>query len=524
MNKRPNFLFFITDQQRSDWLGCAGHPVVKTPNIDAIAAQGTRFTNFNVAMPVCMPNRASLMTGRYPTVHGLRYNGCALSRRANTFVDVLGQSGYATATIGKSHLQPFTDAMPAGRTPFQSGPIAEAWKPEPEDQTLEEPQRYRDEGRTAFSDNYYGYQHVDMVTSHGDRAGGHYFQWFRQQASKTGKDWTWYHDPENELPHNYSAYQSYRTPIPEALYPTFYIRDRAQEFIADRADQEKPFFAFVSFPDPHHPFNPPGHYWDMYQPDQFDVPIRFSDHKHPVPPLQFQHEMKERGERPAVKQAPFMDDEQAIRETMALTAGMITMVDDAIGGIVDTLKATGQFDNTVICFNSDHGDYLGDSNLLLKGAWQRDSISRVPFIWSDPDDRRARESDALSSTIDISSTVLDRCGIDPYFGMQGISLMPAIDGKPIDRESLLIEFNDSGVRMGFEKSARVRTIRTRNWRLTHYGDADWGELYDLTNDPDQLDNLWDDAAHAETRARLTQQLVDHMIEQMDESPLSNRLA
>jgi len=96
---RPNFIFFITDQHRADWLGCSGHPIVKTPNIDSIAANGTRFDNFHVASPVCMPNRASLLTGRYPSQHGLRYNGCKLPQNANTFVDVLGASGYKTAAI-----------------------------------------------------------------------------------------------------------------------------------------------------------------------------------------------------------------------------------------------------------------------------------------------------------------------------------------------------------------------------------------------------------------------------------------
>ena len=104
MTSKPNFLYIMVDQQRADWLGCCGHPVVKTPNIDAIAAEGTRFDEFHVATPVCMPNRASFMTGRMPSVHGLRSNGCLLSERANTFVDVLKAGGYATATIGKSHV------------------------------------------------------------------------------------------------------------------------------------------------------------------------------------------------------------------------------------------------------------------------------------------------------------------------------------------------------------------------------------------------------------------------------------
>ena len=99
MTKKPNFLFIMTDQHRADWLGCAGHPVLKTPNIDAIAATGTRFEKFHATSPVCMPNRASFMTGRYPSTHGLRSNGCTLSLRANTFVDVLAAAVVAVVVV-----------------------------------------------------------------------------------------------------------------------------------------------------------------------------------------------------------------------------------------------------------------------------------------------------------------------------------------------------------------------------------------------------------------------------------------
>src|SRR5690348_16910993 len=104
----PNFLLFITDQHRFDYLGCSGHPVLKTPHIDSIAARGTFFERFYVATPVCMPNRATLMTGRMPSVHGVRSNGSPLSLLSNTFVDALRAAGYATALVGKSHLQNFT--------------------------------------------------------------------------------------------------------------------------------------------------------------------------------------------------------------------------------------------------------------------------------------------------------------------------------------------------------------------------------------------------------------------------------
>src|SRR4029077_9026756 len=107
--RRPNFLLFITDQHRVDYLGCYGHPVLRTPHIDSIAARGTRFEKFYVATPVCMPNRSTLMTGRMPSVHGVRSNGTPLPLRSNTFVEMLRAGGYATALVGKSHLQNFGD-------------------------------------------------------------------------------------------------------------------------------------------------------------------------------------------------------------------------------------------------------------------------------------------------------------------------------------------------------------------------------------------------------------------------------
>ena len=130
MSDRPNILYFMTDQHRADWLGCAGHPIVKTPNIDRLANRGTRFTNFYVNSPICMPNRAAVMTGRYPSVNGARHNGLPLPQSANTFVDVLRLEGYDTASIGKSHHQPFTD-RPMVRTdehPSVNANIPEAKK------------------------------------------------------------------------------------------------------------------------------------------------------------------------------------------------------------------------------------------------------------------------------------------------------------------------------------------------------------------------------------------------------------
>jgi len=525
MREKPNFLYLMVDQHRADWLGCYGHPVVKTPNIDALAAKGTRFNEFHVATPVCMPNRASFMTGRMPSLHGLRYNGCNLSTRANTFVDILKASGYATASIGKSHLQPMTSMEARHPDTGLSGPIAEAWMANNENHGLEQPNCYAQNDYFDFPTPYYGFDHVDMVTAHGDKAGGHYKQWFKDRYP----NWQALHDPANQLPHNYTCPQAYRTPIPEDGYPTAYICDRAKDYLTSRIGgarigNPQPFFAFVSFPDPHHPFNPPGKYWDMYDPNEFELATRFEDHMNPPPPLLDARRYFEESGGQQTPQHAFMANDREVQEAMALTAGMITMIDDMVGQIIQTLKDNGQYENTVIIFNADHGDYLGDFNLLLKGPWALRSINRVPMIWLDPDSTEERVTSALASTIDISTTILDRAGVDPYFGMQGRSFLSCIDGADEHRESLLVEFNDGFARNGFKKSARVRSIVKKDWQLSVYKDQDWGELYDLKNDPRQTHNLWTSAAHAATKATLFEELTQLLIGQMDESPQSSRLA
>ncbi|MDE2912299.1 MAG: sulfatase-like hydrolase/transferase [Paracoccaceae bacterium] len=517
MAERPNVLMIICDQLRADWLGYAGHPHVRTPNIDTLAARGTRFTNGFVATPVCMPNRASIMTGRMPSVHGLRYNGCTLPARVNTFVDVLRSGGYGTALIGKSHLEPFTGIRRVYDDGDEPVPIPEAWHDDDRDPTNEEPDRFEAEDDYRYPVPYYGFDHVDMVTDHGDRANGHYRQWFR----RTVPNWRELFDPANELPHSYTCPQAYRTPIPANLYPTAYVADRASRYLEQAAGpgSGQPFFAFVSFPDPHHPFNPPGRYWDMYEPDAFEIPIRSGDHVSPPPPLSWCLRARDAGEEPSTPQSARAESDRHIREAMALSAGMITMIDDAVGQILATLRSTGLAEDTVVLFTSDHGDYLGDSHLLLKGAWSRDSINRIPLVWVDPDASGPEVRDDLVSSIDIAPTILHRVGIRPYHGMQGRSWMDSDS-----RDALLIEFNDPTARMGFSTPARVRTVRTRHHSLALYGDQDWGELFDDESDPNHLNNLWDSAGHAKVKTTLLEQLGHLLTAQMDESPRALRQA
>jgi len=523
MSQRTNFVLIVSDQQRADWLGCMGHKVVRTPNIDQLAQRGVKFTEFHTASPVCMPNRASIFTGRYPSVHGLRYNGCALSHRANTFVELLAAEGYNTAAIGKSHLQPFTSNMaPRAKVVAEefNPKIPEAWKESYEPYQEEEPSRYESESLYNIQLPYYGFNYVDMVTNHGTECGRHYLQWLRTQT----ENWQTYTDPSIQFEHDYTCPQACRTTMPEELYPTRYIEEQSVKWIAQQQGKDEPFFLFISFPDPHHPFNPPGKYWDSYKPEQFDLELRADQVKNMPAPLAFAIDQLNQGKYPQTPQEAFAATDQEVREAMALTAGMIEMIDDAVGSITNALEQAGLDQNTVVIYTSDHGDYLGDANLLLKGPWMRRSTHRVPFIWADPAETEAGAStDLLGSSIDIAPTILARAGIKPYHGIQGRDLLDDYAGA-ISRDYLLIEHNDNLPRMGLHQASRSRTLYSTRWRITLYPGENWGELYDFESDPREARNLWFDPEYAQIKAMMLERLALEITNSMDESPVAIRRA
>ncbi len=514
MTEPVNFLFFITDQHRADYLGCYGHPALKTPHIDSIAEGGTRFERFHVANPVCMPNRAALMTGRMSSINGVRHNGVPLPTHANTFVDVLRASGYRTALIGKSHLQNFT-GIPAylGPNPAGEGPLANALRDDgPHD--LESPQFWSQFRGAGFPTPYYGFHHVELVTGHGDAPGGHYREWLREQAPEAEA----LVGAANQLAHDYHCPQAVRTALPEEWYSTSYIRDRALNYLERAAGVEQPFFAFVSFPDPHHPFNPPGRYWGLYDPGDMALPTSFHAHRNPPPHLRWAREQFEAGRAVTHSQNAFMVNEQEAREAMALTCGMIAMIDDAVGEILAQLVRTGLARNTVLIFNADHGDFMGDHGLLLKGPMHFQGLVRIPLLWKDPQRKSVPVSRHLTGTVDLARTILTRAGATPYTGMQGIDLAAALNGEGRGREAILIEDDGNRPYLGFATPPRLRTLITATHRLSVYLDEEWGELYDLEHDPHELENLWDDPAAVNVRRDLTHALAHDLMRVAERGP------
>lgn len=530
-HKQPNFVLFITDQHRADYLGCYGHPVLHTPHIDAIAGRGTAFDRFYVASPVCMPNRASLMTGRMPSVHGVRSNGIPLSKRAVTFVDLLRDAGYRTALVGKSHLQNFTGNPPLGKPcvpeGYRSPPasLAQAIRDDlaGPDYDQEQPEYWRREDAHIVTP-FYGFDHVELVRGHGDTVSGDYTRWLLEREPNAPQ----LLGPENGLPHDYVCPQAHRTRIPAELYSTAYIAERAAAYLDRHAGEgdDQPFFLMVSFPDPHHPFNPPGKYWYMYRPEQFAIPEAFTRNDWTPPPhVQEVLDARVRGAANLKGMRSIGATPREAQEAQALTCGMIAFIDDAIGRVLRNLAVCGRADNTVAIFTTDHGDHLGDHRLLLKGAEQYQSIVRVPFIWSDPQaPQAAARAGALASTIDIPATILDRAGLKPYYGLQGRSLLPVIRGTSTNRDAAFIQYDHQVAGRPPDQGLRVHTLVTPGWRLSVVLGRDEGELYNLAADPGEFDNLWSSPAHKAVRGDLMEQLARTEMTYVDRVPIPTQQA
>ena len=533
--KRPNFVFIITDQQRADHLGCAGNEVLRTPNIDALASRGTRFDRFYVASPICTPNRVTLLTGRMSSAHGVRTNGVPMPLSTTTFVDLLRAQGYRTAVVGKMHVQKMTAWGPIQERPEvdenQTAPpphLAEARMPAKDDGPYDQESldAWRNDPEHDVTLPYYGFDHVRICLMHGDQAHGHYGRWLEEKhpGSDSLRGESMLRGGDNVLPSDLSVPFGWRTRVPEELYPTAYVAEESIAFLDEHAkrDDEAPFFLKCSFPDPHHPYTPPGRYFDMYAPEGIALPPSFSGNEDPLPPsLEFLRAQRDGNRKLDVSSFWGMAvNEREAREAIALTYGQVTMIDDAVGRILAHLEKLGLAPDTVVVFTSDHGDYMGDHQLLMKGPLHYQGLIRVPFIWSDPLQPPAEPaSDALCGSLDFAQTVLDRAGLQPFHGMQGKSLLPLLNGSESALyEDILIEDENQLILYGFPGHPRARTLVTKQWRMTLFDRVDWGELYDLENDPDEMQNRWDDGGYVDVKRTLMEAMVRKMMDYDDRSP------
>ena len=517
---RPNILCICMDQLRWDHLGCYGNPMVRTPNLDRLAAEGMVFDNAYVSNPLCMPARATLATGRTPRGHGVRTNGIPLDPRIPTMPEALRQEGYHTHAVGKLHLHNFG--------------VAELARPD----TLNladwpESRRAWAEGVvTKLPQPYYGFASSVFVGGHAGGVFGEYANWLAaEHPGEMGKmcgkekleDWT---DKCGE--------GAFKSALPEELHYNRYIADRTCEFLDEKARDGRPFFCWTSFPDPHHAYVAPQPYCDWYDPADMPLPVRREGELDTLPPFyRTVHDVGAKQWRAlSGRWAPTRKSDDELRHIRAMTYAMVSCTDAAIGRVLDRLDSLGLADNTVVCFLADHGDMLGDHYIVNKGPFHFDGLLRMPFIWRwggriSPGSRTA----GLAGQIDFVPTVLDLCGVPVPQGMQpatpeapfqcdplpGKSLRPQLAGTCEKvRDRVLVENDEDYL------GTVLRTLITERYKLTVYsGHEDWGELFDRENDPSELHNLWADPDARAVKQRLLGELLYAYL--AEQSPMPRRI-
>ncbi len=513
MPTAPNFLCFITDQQRADHWGGAPNNIIHTPNIDRLAAEGITFDRAYVSNPVCMPVRATLFTGRTPRGHGVRTNGIPLDCRTPTMTEALRQAGYRTHCVGKVHLRPFE--LPKGLRAEEADPSQF-----PESRPLWEAGRIR-----SLPQPYYGLEQVEFAGGHGSWAWGDYVNWLNQQHPD---GWRLL-QREAGKPTRFGAEQSWISAAPEELHCSTWVGNRTIEFLRRQAGRSQPFFLWCSFPDPHHPYCPPEPWATMHDPADVALPTRRDGELDDLPPhfrLAFEKGIQLSGRRGATR----IGDDQ-MREVIALTYGMISLVDKQIGRIMQALEEAGLRENTVVLFMSDHGDMMGDHWMLNKGPFHFDGLLRIPLVWSCPKRfPKGVRTRAVASQLDFAPTILDLAGVpipegpvprtpeapDMMAPWPGRSLLPVLEGREGSvRDAVIVEDDEDYLGL------RLRTLITERYQLTVYGGQEYGELFDLQEDPRQLHNGWSSPSHRSIREELKARLLHELIE--TDSALPRRL-
>lgn len=463
---RPNILWFCTDQQRFDTIHALGNPHIHTPNLDRLVAEGVAFTHAFCQSPICTPSRASFLSGRYPSTIHACMNGN----------EVWGEGA---PLVTKLLADTGYDCGLAGKLHLAGA--CEREEPRPQE------------------DGYRVFQ--------------------------------WSHDPADRYPsgHAYAdwlAIQGYTlrdlredpASIPPELHQTTWCTERAIDFITEKR-RTGPWLMSVNVFDPHAPFDPPQEYRDRYQPDKVPGPLfRESD-------LTTQAGIPGDFQNPARVPAQFN-----AQEVIAAYYAMIELIDENIGRLLDTLEETGQRENTVIVFNSDHGEMLGDHGLLLKGCRFYEGLVRVPLILSWPGHFEAGlVSDALVELIDIAPTLLGLAGTSVPAGMQGRSLLPILRGEVSphqQRAFVRCEYYralnpDIPERNQYEGSYATM-YRDNRYKIVVYHGHMQGELYDLQEDPGEFDNRWDDPAYGEIRFDLMRRNFDALAFAIDTGPPQTR--
>ena len=502
-------LFVTTDQQRYDTLGCNGGTLARTPVVDSLAATGIRYERAIPQSVVCMPSRSTMLTGQYPTTHGVWMNGVPLPVDAPSVAADLHRAGYRTALIGKAHFEPFMDAF--GR--FTENLLARSG-----DETAQRPWADGTVGP------HRGFDHLEFAT-HGAAGMLHYAQWLGANhpeavpmfyaAIDAGWNVSALGGGETDAP------QVKANPIPRDWYHTDWVADRTITWL-DGLDAADDWFCWMSFPDPHHPWDPPES--EMHRIDWHDTPLpagypttaaereRILDAKPRHWRMWYDGKLVSNYEAPK-HWAPATMTADQVREVNARNAVECELIDEALGRVLKAIDARGWTDDVDIVFTTDHGELQGDFGLLFKGPYHTDSLMRLPLIWRPAPS--ANIAPAVVTTpvglVELAPTFCAIAGADAPDYLQATAL-PADDEDAAARKKarVLTEWDSELWGVG----VHLRTITRDGWVCTAYRpgfvhDGTEGELYELGADPLQQDNRWDDSAVAALRSDLVTDLWDH---------------
>ena len=497
-----NVLFMIMDAHRADHMSCSGNPNLQTPNLDRLAKEGVRFTNHYCTNPICMPNRATLMTGLYPNVHGVRGNGINLREDLPTITQTLQKKGWHTVAIGKIHHQFW--AAPY-RFKKLSAENLVSWV---------DPGGRKDPVREKFPLPYYGYNEVELVSGNGSICSGHYSQWLEEKSPSVAK-------AVKKRVKNYDTLVNlFCDEIPEEFCSATYIKERTIAFLercAKGTYGKKPFYLHCSFPDPHYPVAPPKRFQNMYRPEDIELPTNFHD----INNLYHHEFLGLHLKIPPFKKVFLREStELEVRKFIALTYASVAYVDYCIGQILASLEKLGYSKNTIVVYMSDHGDLMGDHGLLLKGPSPFNGVLHLPLIWKIPGlTKPGRISDSLVSSIDYPKTILNLLGIKERYHppeMQGFDITPILkDPSKEIRDCCFIENDEEWGPL----QSRVRHLVTKQYKLTVYENMPiFGDIYDRINDPLELNNLWYNEDFKEQKCELLNKMLHESLKAQSRYP------
>jgi arylsulfatase A-like enzyme len=499
-------LLVTTDQQRYDTLGCNGGTLSRTPVVDGLAAAGVRYERAVPQSVVCMPSRSTILTGQHPTTHGVWMNGVPLPVTAPSVAELLHQHGYRTGLIGKAHFEPYFD-------PFMRF-TENAMAPD----------------ATPPGGTHRGFEHLEFAT-HGSVGPLHYARWLRQNHPEASG--MFYGAIDADLRVNAAgggdngAPQVHVNEVPKDWYHTDWVADRTISWL-DSLEADDDWFCWMSFPDPHHPWDPPQS--EVGRVDWREVPLpagypetaaereRILDDKPRHWRLWYDGELVSNYEAPP-QWVPATLTADQVREVNARNAVECELIDEALGRVLAAIGARGWTDDVDVIFSTDHGELQGDYGLLFKGPYHVDSLMRLPLVWRPA--RSAGVQPAVVSQpvglVDLAPTFCAIAGVEVPDWMEGQHLPLDATGGP---ERVLTEW-DSEL---FGVDVHLRTITRDRWVCTAYRkgtvhEGTEGELYDLVDDPLQRINRWDDPSQRSLR----DDLLADLWASLPEEPPSKRL-